>query len=49
MAMYCLNMLAIAFELAQENPAYQDIASKFFEHFLHIASAMNNAEKGTGL
>ncbi|MEP0751370.1 glucosidase [Trichocoleus sp. Lan] len=41
MGMYCLNMLAIALELAQENSAYEDIASKFFEHFLYIADAMN--------
>ena len=41
MAMYCLNMLAIAFELAKENPSYEDIASKFFEHFLYIADAMH--------
>ena len=32
--MYCLNMLAIALELAHEDPAYEDVASKFFEHFL---------------
>jgi hypothetical protein len=42
MAMYCLNMLNIALELAQENRAYSDIASKFFEHFVHIAHAMND-------
>jgi len=42
MGMYCLNMLAIALELAQEDPAYEDIASKFFEHFVYIAHAMNN-------
>jgi hypothetical protein len=41
MAMYCLNMLSIAIELAQTDPVYEDIASKFFEHFLYIASAMN--------
>jgi hypothetical protein len=40
MAMYCLNMLAIAMELARENPAYEDVASKFWEHFLYIAHAM---------
>jgi hypothetical protein len=38
--MYCLNMLAIAMELAAENPAYEDVASKFWEHFLYIAHAM---------
>jgi hypothetical protein len=42
MAMYCLNMLGIALELARENPAYEDMASKFFEHFVYIARAMNN-------
>ena len=42
MGMYCLNMLAIALELARDNPAYEDVASKFFEHFLYIAHAMNN-------
>jgi hypothetical protein len=41
MAMYCLNMLAIAMELARENQAYEDVASKFWEHFLYIAKAMN--------
>jgi hypothetical protein len=48
MAMYSLNMLTIALELAQTNPAYEDIASKFFEHFLYIAAAMN-AIDGSGL
>src|SRR5579863_5028292 len=42
MGMYCLNMLAIAMELASEDPAYEDVASKFFEHFVHIAHAMND-------
>ncbi len=42
MGMYCLNMLAIALELAKEDKAYEDIASKFFEHFVYIAHAMNN-------
>ncbi|MBW4614072.1 MAG: glucosidase [Desmonostoc vinosum HA7617-LM4] len=42
MGMYCLNMLAIALELAKTNPVYEDIATKFFEHFLYIAAAMNN-------
>jgi hypothetical protein len=40
MAMYSLNLMRIALELAQHNPTYEDIASKFFEHFLHIAEAM---------
>ncbi len=42
MAMYCLNMLAIALELARTEKAYEDVASKFFEHFVYIADAMNN-------
>jgi hypothetical protein len=41
MAMYCLNMLKIAIELSTFNSSYEDIASKFFEHFLYIASATN--------
>ncbi len=42
MGMYCLNMLAIALELAKDDPAYEDVASKFFEHFVYIAGAMND-------
>jgi hypothetical protein len=42
MGMFCLNMLAIALELARENPAYENVASKFFEHFVYIAHAMDN-------
>jgi len=41
MAMYCLNMLSIALELAREEEEYEDVASKFWEHFVHIARAMN--------
>ena len=40
MAMYSLNMLTISLELALENPIYEDMATKFFEHFLYIADAM---------
>ena len=40
MAMYCINMLTIALELAKSDRAYEDIASKFFEHFLRITAAM---------
>ncbi|HSE95887.1 MAG TPA: glucosidase [Methylomirabilota bacterium] len=40
--MFCLNMLAIALELARENPAYEDVATKFFEHFVYIAHAMSD-------
>ena len=50
MAMYCLNLMRIALELAQHNHVYEDIATKFFEHFLHIAEALNNmGEEGNGL
>ncbi len=42
MAMYCLNMLAIALELSTEDDAYEDVASKFWEHFIFISAAMNN-------
>ncbi len=41
MGMYALNMLKIALELARENPVYEEIATKFFEHFLYIAQALN--------
>ena len=40
MAMYCLNLMRIALELALVRPVYQDIAAKFFEHFLYISKAM---------
>ena len=46
MAMYCLNMLQISIELARHNKVYEDIATKFFEHFLNIAVAINGAENG---
>ncbi len=50
MAMYTLNMLAIAMELAGFDPAYEDVASKFFEHFVHITHAMNHlGGDGVGL
>jgi hypothetical protein len=42
MAMYSLDMLAIALELANEDPTYEDVASKFWEHFVYIATAMNH-------
>ncbi len=41
MAFYCTTMLAMALELAREDPAYEDVASKFFEHFVAIVDAMN--------
>jgi hypothetical protein len=42
MGMYCLNMMTIALELAREYPEYEDVASKFFEHFVLVCDAMNN-------
>jgi hypothetical protein len=48
MAFYCGTMLSMALELAQEDPAYEDLASKFFEHFVAITDAMNTLG-GTGL
>jgi hypothetical protein len=50
MSMYALNMMRIALELAQHNNVYEDMATKFFEHFLSIAEAMTNmAGQGIGL
>ena len=46
MGMYCLNMMAIALELARTKPAYEDVASKFFEHFVYIAHAINKTCAG---
>lgn len=46
MAMYCLDLMRIALELAFENSAYEDLASKFLEHFLRIAYALNHAADG---
>jgi hypothetical protein len=48
MAFYCLTMLAMALELASVDPAYEDVASKFFEHFVAIADAINGLG-GSGL
>jgi hypothetical protein len=50
MAMYALNLMRIALELAQHNHVYEDIATKFFEHFLGIAEAMSSLyDEETGL
>ncbi|MBS1599443.1 MAG: glucosidase [Bacteroidetes bacterium] len=50
MAMYSLNLMRISLELAMYNPVYQDMATKFLEHFLYIAGAMANmGMEGTGL
>jgi len=48
MASYCLTMLHMATELALTDPVYEDIASKFFEHFVNITNAINSFG-GTGL
>jgi hypothetical protein len=48
MAFYCGTMLSMALELARQNAAYDDVASKFFEHFVAITDAMNSLG-GTGL
>jgi hypothetical protein len=49
MAMYSLNLLAIAMELAVDNPAYEDMASKFWEHFVFIGHAMGHQGKNRNL
>ncbi len=46
MAMYCLDLMRIALELALTNSAYEDLASKFLEHFLRIAHALHHADDG---
>ncbi|MDB6171885.1 MAG: hypothetical protein JWL59_1196 [Chthoniobacteraceae bacterium] len=48
MAFYCLSLLSMALELAEYDPVYEDMASKFFEHFIGITDAMNTVG-GTGL
>jgi hypothetical protein len=50
MCMYSLNMMRIALELSKTNDVYQDMATKFFEHFLYIAHAMfAGGDQDTGL
>ena len=49
MAMYSLNLMRIALELAKQNPVYQDMATKFFDHFMYIAGAMDDMVNGQGL
>lgn len=46
MGMYCLNMMEMALELSQYNVAYEDLATKFFEHFTYIASSLNRISEG---
>ena len=47
--MYCLNLMRIALELAQHNPVYEDIATKFFEHFLYIAAGHDQHRRAQGI
>ena len=49
MALFCQNMLEIAVELALTDPDYEDMALKFCEHFLWIASAMAHLGEDTGM
>jgi hypothetical protein len=42
MGMFCLNLMRIALELAKENPEYQRLATKFFQHFVYVAAAMKH-------
>jgi hypothetical protein len=49
MGLFCLDMLAIALELARTRPAYESIATKFFEHFVAIAHAINGIRGQIGL
>ena len=49
MAMYCLNMLEMALEIAQVDDTYEDVTTKFFEHFVYIAESLNRiGENWTG-
>ena len=48
MAMYCLNLLGMALELAAEDPVYEDVASKFWEHFVYIAHAVQRPDEPEG-
>lgn len=50
MALYCLKMMRMALELATNDPVYEDMATKFFEHFMYIANAMNSmGNQATGM
>ncbi len=48
MAMYCLNLLGIALELAKTDHVYEDLATKFFQHFVYIGAAINKLGERTG-
>ena len=45
MAMYCLNMLSMALEIAAEDPDFEDVATKFLEHFIYITEALHHLHK----
>lgn len=49
MAFYCVIMLNIALDLAMQDDTYEDMASKFFEHFTQISDAINQMSDGVGL
>ena len=49
MAMYALDMLTVALELAFHDPVYEDHASRFYTHFIYIAAAMNRGDRGEGM
>jgi Glycosyl hydrolase family 63 C-terminal domain len=49
MAFFCTTMLSMALELAREDPAYEDVASKFFEHFVAISDSINGLNGINGL
>lgn len=42
MGMFCLNLMRMALELAKENPAYESLATKFFQHYVYVAAAMKH-------
>ena len=47
--MYCLNLLGLALELAKKDRVYEDVATKFFEHFVYIGAAINQMGGAGGL
>lgn len=49
MAFFCVTMLDMALVLAEQDPVYEDMASKYFEHFILIVDAINSSGQGRGL
>lgn len=49
MAFFCVTMLDMALTLAEQDPVYEDMASKYFEHFILIVDAINSSGQGRGL